>query len=71
LQLRRVQQALEPNYWKPMPTIGPGVPEIPIHTNLEHRVFYVATFSDAVYLLARLGIHVQFVVKPSRRRNVA
>jgi len=34
-----------------MPSIGPGVREIRIHTGLEHRVFYVATFAEAVYVL--------------------
>jgi phage-related protein len=34
-----------------MSTIGPGVRAIRIHTNLEHRVFYVATFAEAVYVL--------------------
>lgn len=50
-QLRRVQQGLEPNDWKPMPTVGPGVREIRIHTGLEHRVFYVAKFTEGVYVL--------------------
>lgn len=50
-QLRRVQQGLEPNDWKPMPTIGPGVREIRIHTTLEHRVVYIAKFERAVYVL--------------------
>lgn len=50
-QLRRVQQGLEPNDWKPMPSIGPGVQEIRIHTGLEHRVFYVAKLAEAVYVL--------------------
>ena len=49
-QLRRVQQGLEPNDWKPMPTVGPGVREIRIHTGLEHRVFYVAKFTEGVYV---------------------
>jgi hypothetical protein len=43
LMLHRVQQGLDPDDWRPMPTIGPGVREILIHTELEHRVFYVAT----------------------------
>jgi hypothetical protein len=30
-----------------MPVIGPGVREMRIHTNLEHRVLYVATFPEA------------------------
>ena len=50
-QLRRVQQGLEPNDWKPMPAVGPGVREIRIHTGLEHRVFYVAKFTEGVYVL--------------------
>jgi phage-related protein len=50
-QLRRVQQGLDPNDWKPMPTVGPGVREIRIHVDGEYRVFYVATFSEAVYVL--------------------
>ena len=50
-QLRRVQQGLEPNDWKPMTTVGPGVLEIRIHTGLEHRVFYVAKFTESVYVL--------------------
>jgi phage-related protein len=50
-QLRRVQQGLEPNDWKPMPTVGAGVREIRIRTGLEHRVFYVATFAEGVYVL--------------------
>jgi len=50
-QLRRVQQGLEPNDWKPMTAVGAGVQEIRIHTGLEHRVFYVAKFTEAVYVL--------------------
>ncbi len=41
----------EPNDWKPMPTVGPGVQEIRIHTGIEHRVFYVAKFAEGVYVL--------------------
>jgi phage-related protein len=50
-QLRRVQQGLEPNDWKPMPTIGPGAGEIRIHTALEHRVIYIAKFVEGAYVL--------------------
>jgi phage-related protein len=50
-QLRRVQQGLEPNDWKPMSTVGSGVQEIRIHTGLEHRVLYVAKFTEGVYVL--------------------
>ena len=34
-----------------MPTVGAGVQEIRIHTGLEHRVFYVAKFTEGVYVL--------------------
>jgi phage-related protein len=34
-----------------MPTIGPGVEEIWIHTALEHRVIYIARFAEAVYVV--------------------
>jgi phage-related protein len=50
-QLRQVQQGLEPADYKPMPTIGPGVQEIRIHTAEEHRVCYVAKFAEAIYVL--------------------
>ncbi len=50
-QLRRVQQGLQPNDWKPMTTVGPGVHELRVRTKLEHRVLFVARFSDAVYVL--------------------
>jgi phage-related protein len=50
-QLRRLQQGLEPDDWKPMPTVGPGVREIRIHVEGAHRVFYVATRAEAVYVL--------------------
>jgi phage-related protein len=50
-QLHLVQQGLEPNDWKPMATVGPGVLELRIHTGVAHRVFYVAKFAEAVYVL--------------------
>jgi len=50
-QLWRVQRGLEPNDWRPMPSVGPGVQEIRIHTGVEHRVLYVTRFAEAVYVL--------------------
>ena len=50
-QLLRVQQGLEPNDWKPMGSIGSGVQEMRIHTDTEHRVCYVARFSEGIYVL--------------------
>jgi phage-related protein len=50
-QLRRVQQGLDPDDWKPMTSVGSDVREIRIRTELAHRVFYLATFDEAVYVL--------------------
>ena len=50
-QLRRVQQGLQPNDWKPMGTVGSGVQEIRVQTKLEHRMLYVATFAEGVYVI--------------------
>jgi phage-related protein len=50
-ELRLVQQGLEPSDWKPMPGIGLGVREIRIHVGTAHRIFYVAKFPEAVYVL--------------------
>ncbi len=50
-QLRRVQQGRDPDDWKPMQTVGPGVREIRIHIAGAHRVFYLATRAEAIYVL--------------------
>jgi phage-related protein len=50
-QLWRVQRGLEPNDWKPMPSVGLGVREIRIRTGAEYRVLYVAKFAEAAYIL--------------------
>src|SRR3989337_4015380 len=50
-QLWRVQRGLDPNDWQPMPTVGAGVLEIRVHTELEHRVVYIAKFTEGVYVL--------------------
>ena len=34
-----------------MPGLGPGAQEIRLHAGTEHRVFYVARFAEAVYVL--------------------
>ena len=34
-----------------MTAVGPGVIEIRVHTRVEHRVFYIAKFEEAVYVL--------------------
>jgi phage-related protein len=50
-QLRRIQQGLDPNDWRPLSIVGQGVREIRIHTKLEHRILYVARFAEGVYVL--------------------
>lgn len=50
-QLDRIQGGLVPDDWKPMPTVGPGVAELRIRTGRAHRVFYLAKFDEAVYVL--------------------
>ena len=50
-QPRRVQQGPDPDDWKPMAAVGPGVREIRIHVAGAHRVFYLATRAEAIYVL--------------------
>jgi phage-related protein len=50
-ELHLVQQGLEPDDWKAMATVGPGVYELRVRTAVEHRVFYVAKFAEGVYVL--------------------
>lgn len=50
-QLRLLQEGLEPSDWKPMVTVGTGVYELRIATTRAHRVFYVAKFVEAVYVI--------------------
>lgn len=50
--LYQVQKGLDPNDWKPMPTIGAGVREIRIRDGIgAYRVIYIATLADAVHVL--------------------
>ena len=51
-QLDRVQHGLQPDDFKPMPTIGKGVEEIRIRNESgAYRVIYTARLADAVYVL--------------------
>ncbi len=51
LELRAVQRGQEPTDYKPIPSVGPGVYEIRIRTQGIYRVFYVAKFEEAIYVL--------------------
>lgn len=50
-QLRRVQVGLMPDDWKAMASVGAGVYEMRLHTELEHRVVYLAKYEEAIYVL--------------------
>ena len=50
-ELRTIQQGDFPSDFKPMSTVGKGVEEIRIRTDDTYRVFYVARFEEAVYVL--------------------
>jgi phage-related protein len=51
-QIDRLQRGLDPNDWKPLKTIGPGVREIRIRDRSgAFRVVYLAALEDAIYVL--------------------
>ena len=51
-QLELVQRGLQPDDFKPMPTIGKGVEEIRVRDDSGiDRVIYTARLADAVYVL--------------------
>lgn len=51
-QIDRLQRGLEPEDWKPMTTVGPGVGEIRIRDEAgAFRVVYIAKLEQAVYVL--------------------
>jgi phage-related protein len=50
-ELRSIQQGDLPSDFKPMSTVGKGVEEIRIRTDDAYRIFYVARFEEAVYVL--------------------
>ena len=62
-ELDRVQRGSAPSDWSPMPTVGPGVREIRVHTENEYRVLYVAKFAEAVYVLHAFAKKTQQTAK--------
>ena len=50
-QLSLIQAGRSAIDWRPMPLVGAGVIETRVHAEGEYRVFYVAKFEDAVYVL--------------------
>ena len=52
MELMRVQFGGEPADFKPMPSVGPGAYEVRLReANGAWRMFYVAKFAEAVYVL--------------------
>jgi phage-related protein len=54
-QLKLVQAGDVPADFRPMPDVGPGVMEIRLSGAGEYRVFYVAKFNEAIYVLHCFG----------------
>ncbi|MCL2457742.1 MAG: type II toxin-antitoxin system RelE/ParE family toxin [Desulfobulbus sp.] len=50
-QLFRVQNGLDPQNWKPIRQVGPGVREIRIREDGQFRVFYVTNVGNALCVL--------------------
>ncbi|MDP2409122.1 MAG: type II toxin-antitoxin system RelE/ParE family toxin [Pseudolabrys sp.] len=51
-QIDRLQRGRDPDDWKPMKTIGPGVREIRVRdASGAYRAIYIATLGDAIYVL--------------------
>lgn len=51
-QLDRLQRGLDPEDWKPMPSVGSGVREVRVRDQSgAFRVIYIATRPEAVYVL--------------------
>src|SRR6476469_1288826 len=46
-----LQQGIQPSDFKPMSIVGKGVEEIRIRTADAYRVFYIARFEEAIYVL--------------------
>ena len=63
-ELWEVQQGKEPSDWKPMPSVGLGVREIRVRAGGAFRVFYVARFAEAVYVLHAFQKKAQKTPKP-------
>jgi phage-related protein len=50
-QIWQVQKGLDPDDWKPMKTVGPGVREIRVKDDSgAYRAIYLATLPDAVHV---------------------
>jgi len=62
-QLDKVQHGIDPDDWKPMPSVGLGVREIRVRAQGQFRVMYLAKFEEAVYVLHAFGKKTQRTAK--------
>lgn len=62
-QLKAVQRGNSPTDFKPMSIIGKGVEEIRIKTGEAYRIFYLARFAEAVYVLHAFNKKAQKTAK--------
>jgi len=62
-QLDKVQRGIDPDDWKPMPSVGLGVREIRVRAQGQFRVMYLAKFEEAVYVLHAFGKKTQRTAK--------
>lgn len=69
-QIYLVELGRDPDDWKPMKTIGPGVREIRVAgEDGQFRVIYVAKFEEAVYVLHAFAKKTQKT--PKRNLDIA
>ena len=75
-ELDLVQQGIEPTDFKPMPAVGAGAYELRIRAEGAFRVFYVAKFAEAIYVLhafqkkTRRTAHLDVAVGAKRYREL-
>jgi len=63
-QIAMVQDGLDPENWKPMPSVGLGVNEIRVRAEGAYRVIYVAKFVESIYVLHAFEKKTQRTPKP-------
>ena len=63
-QIARVQDGLEPDDWKPMPSVGLGVSEIRVRAEGAYRVIYVAKFAQSIYVIHAFEKKAQRTAQP-------
>jgi phage-related protein len=51
LELRALQRGENPTDFRRMDSIGNGVYEIRVHVHGAYRIFYIASFEEAIYVL--------------------